>query len=222
MAPYSSSPSLRKPETDLKSAVCNRLKRLNLTLSTDLKMLADNLSDVHVWDVGISGPPETLRLCWWAAWSILSRMLQLCLTVKLQKCFVDYDTSPDFPSESRNNNIDWNHIFWVNCFFNISVMMFSERSHSVWTCTLIPQVHLAELFWWKVLFAAVFLQSMIATFNFRSREHFLHHSVQLSMRRRQKTKDNWELILPVKILLHEIQSPKNQRKHVPPSQTVRY
>ena len=48
MAPYSSSPSLRKPETDLKSAVCNRLKRLNLTLSTDLKMLADDLSDVHV------------------------------------------------------------------------------------------------------------------------------------------------------------------------------
>ena len=25
-------------------------------------------------------------------------MLQLCFTVKLQKCFVDYKTPPDFPS----------------------------------------------------------------------------------------------------------------------------
>lgn len=47
-----------------------------------------------------------------------------------------------------------------------------------------------------MLLAAVFLQSTIATFNL-SLEHFLHHWVQLSMRRRQKTKDSWELILPV-------------------------
>ena len=42
-----------------------------------------------------------LFLCFKSSLQLLqlfSRMLQLCFTVKLQKCFVDYDTSPDFIS----------------------------------------------------------------------------------------------------------------------------
>ena len=42
---------------------------------------------------------------------------ECCLTVKLQKCFVDHKTSPDFPS--AHNRLRLNHRFWVNCSFKL-------------------------------------------------------------------------------------------------------
>lgn len=64
-------------------------------------------------------PPRTAFIFLPQAWrkhnKEVSRALQLCLTVKLQNCSVNYDTSPDFPSALRR---EWlNLTFWLNCSF---------------------------------------------------------------------------------------------------------
>ena len=63
-----------------------------------------------VWDLGASGDLDyTASAVWFTGRSLrfklsprllqfFSRMLQRCYAVKLQKCFVSNETSPDFPS----------------------------------------------------------------------------------------------------------------------------
>ena len=71
---------------------------------------------------------------------LFRRMLQCCLTVMLQKCFVGFDTKPDFPSAWRWGDNNWIFIsgwrvsskrldicsFWFSC-----VML---QRHAVGTC----------------------------------------------------------------------------------------
>lgn len=59
-------------------------------------------------------------------------MLQLCYAAKLQKCFVDFKTSPDFPSTWERLHKDWTFDFWRNFSFNTQSPIIGSLSRVHW------------------------------------------------------------------------------------------
>ena len=57
---------------------------------------------------------------------LFRRMLQCCFAVKLQKCFMDYATSLDFPSSRGWVDNDWIHPLKETCAFLKMYLLFAH------------------------------------------------------------------------------------------------
>ena len=77
---------------------------------------------------------------------LFQRMQQGCFAVKLQKCFLDNETSPNFPSAWGWADNDWTEHFWVDFPFkdctHMSLLnpLLPEKSHHL--CPEVKTTHL--------------------------------------------------------------------------------
>ena len=148
----------------MNDGIYNRFKAEMLTVASELQALIHTVSEVSVLDSINNVFSNQFGVTWITPgraillfsgfffltffkqipiyFSCLGKCYKCCFAAKLQKCFVNYQTSPDFPSAQG-----WKDNGWICVFgWTVTLSVFSSCHHLV-----LSGVFAIKLHWWFLI-----------------------------------------------------------------------